>query len=152
MAHADGILFTCSAFGPAIEAAAQRLPIPVFKPNQGMFDAALSSGRRIGMLATFGPSIATMEAEFYDAANGTGATLQTLLVHDALDALKSGDAETHNRLVAERSHELADCDAIMLAHFSTSRAKTTVEDKLGRPVLTSPDAAVHALRHAIEGR
>lgn len=152
LAGADGILFTCSAFGPAIEAAAARLPLPVYKPNQAMFDAALTEGRRIGMLATFGPSVATMEAEFEEAARGSGATLKTVLVDHALAALKGGGAETHNRLVAERAPELADCDAIMLAHFSTSRAKVAVETRIGRTVLTSPTAAVQALRKAIAGR
>jgi Asp/Glu/hydantoin racemase len=152
LAGADAILFTCSAFGPAIEKAAERLPVPVFKPNQAMFDAALAQGLRIGMLATFAPSVATMEAEFREAARGTDATLETVLVDHALTALKSGDTETHNRLVAEHAPRLAHCDAIMLAHFSTSRAKRVVEAKLGRPVLTSPAAAVDAVRRAVQGR
>jgi Asp/Glu/hydantoin racemase len=149
---ADGILFTCSAFGPAIEEAAKRLPVPVLKPNEAMFAQALSAGKRIGMLATFAPAIATMEAEFREAAVGSDARLETILVEGAIEALRAGDTETHNRLVAERASELADCDAIMLAQFSTSRAKATVEQALGRSVLTSPSAAVNALRDRLNRR
>lgn len=149
MAEADGILFTCSAFGPAIERAAARLPVPVLKPNEAMFDRALEQGDRIGMVATFQPSIATMEAEFAEACERAGrsrASLRTVLASGAIEALKAGDAETHNRAVAESASGLADCDAIMLAHFSTSRARQAVQEQLSVPVLTAPDAAVLALK------
>lgn len=148
---AAGILYTCSAFGPAIDAVAQSLPVPVLKPNEAMFRAALMQGRNIGMLATFGPSVASMEAEFEAERQilGIDATLRTILVEPAMAALKSGDTATHNRLLAERAPDLGDCDAIMLAHFSTSRARDTVAAVVTCPVLSSPDAAVTALRDRI---
>ena len=69
----------------------------------------------------------------------------------ARDALNTGDAETHNRLLAERVCELAGCDAVMLAHFSTSRAARAVQAKVSVPVLTAPEAAVAKLRGLVAG-
>lgn len=148
---ADGILVTCSAFGPAIEHMGRELSIPVLKPNDAMFQAALARGKTIGMLATFAPSVLTMTQEFEDfvRASGSHASLRTIVVDGAMDALRQGDATTHNALVAARAPELADCDAIMLAHFSTSRAFELTRAAVSVPVLTSPDSAVDQMRARI---
>ena len=73
----EALLFTCSAFGPAIEAAAARSGVPTFKPNEAMFDAALAVAPadavlRIGLLATFEPSIESMAQELQARASGRG--------------------------------------------------------------------------------
>lgn len=150
---ADGILVTCSAFGPAIERLADLLPVPVVKPNESMFAAALLHGPRIGMLATFGPSIMTMEKEFREVAQKScpQARLATVLVEGAIESLRAGDAETHNRLVAARARELEDMDAVMLAHFSTSVAAASVAASIKAPVLTAPGSAVAHMRKLVEG-
>jgi Asp/Glu/hydantoin racemase len=150
---ADGILVTCSAFGPAIDRLTEALPVPVLKPNEAMFQAALAQGQRVGMLATFAPSIGTMTDEFgeFVARNGRPASLTTVLVDDAIALLKGGDVESHNRLVAARAPELAGYDSIMLAHFSTSRAAESVRRVVDVPVLTAPDAAVDRMRAMVEG-
>jgi aspartate/glutamate racemase len=150
---AEAILVTCSAFGPAIERMARELPVPVLKPNEAMFREAIGRGRRIGMLATFAPSVLTMTQEFeqFVGEAGAKATLETIVVEGAMDALRKGDAATHNTLIAARARELAHCDAIMLAHFSTSRALADVTAAVGTPVLTAPDAAVDRIRSAIGG-
>jgi len=150
---ANAILFTCSAFGPAIERAARRLSIPVLKPNEAMFEAAMSYGQRIGMLTTFAPSVASMQAEFDEAASGRHPRprLTTLVVAGAMQALRDGDVATHNRMLAEKVVELGPCDAVMLAQFSTSRAADDVRAKVRVPVLTAPDAAVAKLRGLVTG-
>jgi len=142
---AAGILFTCSAFGEAIEEAASVAKVPVLKPNEAMFDAALAAGKRLGMLATFGPSVAGMEAEFQGIA-GENATVETFCVPGAMKALQSGDAAEHDQLLAIAAPRFADYDAVMLAHFSTSRAAAAVRAAVRCPVLTAPGAAVTKLK------
>lgn len=141
---ADGVLFTCSAFGEAIERAADELPVPVLKPNEAMFRQALNVGGRVGMIATFAPAVAGMEAEFHEEAARVGQTaeLKTYVVPEAMEALRDGREQDHNDLVATAAASITDCAALMLAHFSTSRAAETVGNTASTTVLTSPDAAV----------
>ncbi len=108
----------------------------------------MKKGRRIGMLATFRPAVASMEDEFTTMARKAFAevTIRTVLVEEALAALQRGDAEMHDSLLAEAVFQLRDCDAIMLAHFSTSRAAAAVSRAVRQPVLTAPQCAVEALR------
>jgi Asp/Glu/hydantoin racemase len=151
---ADGILFTCSAFGEAIEAAAARLPIPVLKPNEAMFEAAMAIGGRIAMLATFAPSVGSMEDEFRDMAT-TGqsrSTIETYCVPGAMAALRGSNSAEHDHLIAQAAPRFADCDAVLLAHFSTARAAPAVMAVLDRPVLTSPGSAVVKLKGIIADR
>lgn len=146
---ADAILFTCSAFGTAIEAAAAaHASIPVLKPNEAMFEEAMKMGARIGMIATFEPSIPSMAREFEKmaAATGSSAKLETACVPDAMAALRSGDAETHNRLVAGAVDQLSETDVLLLAQFSTAQARIAVEKRYSKPILTSPGSAVRKLR------
>jgi len=149
---ASGILYTCSAFGPAIEVAKRAVPIPVLKPNEAMFDDALARGRKLGMLATFAPSVQSMEQEFATMAarRGIEATLRTFCVPNAMQVLREGRGDEHDRLLAEAAPAFADCDALLLAHFSTSRAFDAVRTRMSIPVLTSPRSAVLALRAALK--
>jgi aspartate/glutamate racemase len=150
---ANGILFTCSAFGRAIEQSARRRDLPILKPNEAMFESALEQGDRIGMLATFGPSVAGMEEEFHELASSRtrpDARIRTICIPEAMSALRAGNTDAHNRLLAEAASQLSDCDAVLLAHFSTARAEQAVRAAVERPVLTSPAAAVIKLRAAIE--
>lgn len=149
---ADGILFTCSAFGPAIEAIARRLALPVLKPNEAMYEEALAYGPRIGMIATFAPAAETMAAEFQDDAARLrpDARLALRLVPEAMTALRDGDLARHNALVAGRAASFANPDALMLAHFSTARAADDCRTATACPVLAAPESAVRKLRRLVE--
>ncbi len=142
------ILFTCSAFGPAIDAVKARLPIPVLRPNEAAFEQALVLGDSIGLVVTFGPSLHALQSELEDmaAAQGRKITVKPVLAEGALAALKSGDGETHDRLTAEACRDLGPLDVLILGQFSLARAAPGLRSLLPVPVLTTPDCAVRTLR------
>ena len=150
---ADGILFTCSAFGPAIEAVAKQHEIPVLKPNEAMFSMALKQGKNIGMLVTFENSIKVMSQEFDAMAKtrNSAATLNVKLVKDTISILKQGRIDEHNRLIADTAKELKDCEALMLAQFSMANAWNAVSEQLDIPILTATDAAAKLMKEKILG-
>lgn len=145
---ANAILFTCSAFGAAIESARAAVSIPVLKPNEAMFDEALEAGQSLGLLSTFAPSIPSMvrELEAEAARRSARIAIRTATVADAMHALQKGDADSHDRLIAEASAGFHDCDVLMLAQFSMARAAPRLPRRAGQRLLTSPQSAVARLK------
>lgn len=147
----SAILFTCSAFGPAIEAVQRDLDIPVHKPNQAAFEEALRRGHRIGLLVTFRASLEALATELEQLAHERGAAVRVrgALVDGALEALQRGDPASHDRLIAAAAEQMADADVIVLGQFSMERARGTMTAELHERVLTTPDCAVAALRRTL---
>lgn len=145
------VLFSCSAFGAAIEAARAQMAIPVLKPYEAMVEAALDAGPRIVALSTFGPTLDELADEVHAVAarRGMTASLRTHVAEGALAKLEAGDADSHDRLVAEAAEGFPDCDALMLAQYSTASAARLIPAAPGRRVLTSPDTAVAWLRRTL---
>jgi hypothetical protein len=147
-ADADAVLFTCSAFGAAIEQARADVDIPVLKPDEAMIERALSLGSRIGGLATFAPTIGSLSLELAAAADALGLTPQITLRHvpGAIEALNDGRDDEHNSLIANAAADMTDVDVLMLAQYSMVRARDAIADVPGRTVLAAPDEAVEKLR------
>ena len=151
----DAILFTCSAFGPAIEAAGFAVGLPTLKPNEAMFEQALEqsakAGGKLGLIATFEASIPSMSAELQQMAQQRGQRidLRTVFVSEAMQDLAEGRATQHHQKVADAARTLAGCDVVMLAQFSMADALPPVQQALSCPVLSSPDCAVLALKRRI---
>jgi aspartate/glutamate racemase len=144
---ADGILFTCSAFGPCIDAVALRHPnVPVLKPNEAMVAEAAALGGRIGLIATFAPTLASMPSEF-----PSHLTLELALADGALAALTAGDGAAHDALIAAAAVRLksAGCQSIALAQFSMARARASCEAACGLRVLTTVDSSVREMRRRL---
>jgi Asp/Glu/hydantoin racemase len=143
---ARAILFTCSAFGPAIEAArAAVAPLPVLKPTEAMLEES-ARYRRVGLIASFGPTLDSLPAEFPEAVAVVPA-----LDGGALAALQAGDPAGHDAAAVASARRLAaeGVEAIVLAQFSLARAAGPVAEATGLPVLTSPGSAVRKLKRLL---
>lgn len=145
---ADAILFTCSAFGPCIEAVAgAHAPMPVLKPNEAMIERAVTMGKKIGLLSTFPPTLVSMPLEF-----PVSVQIVPKLAEGALAALDRGERAAHDRLIVEASKDLRDCDVIALAQFSIASTAPLVAEATGRPVVTTPDSAVEKLMKLLKAK
>lgn len=144
---AQGILFTCSAFGPCIEAVAARRPyMPVLKPNEAMIADLAQVQGVVGLIASFAPTLASMPAEFPPQV-----PLKTALAEGAMAALNAGDGPGHDAAVVAVARHLAaqGCQALALAQFSMARAAAAVTAATGLPVFTTPGSAVGLLRRQL---
>ncbi|MFQ5995694.1 MAG: aspartate/glutamate racemase family protein [Acidiferrobacterales bacterium] len=148
---ANGVLFTCSGFATAIDEAKKAVSIPVLKPDEAMIEEALSTGSRIGALATFRPTIDSLKAELEAAAAERGVSPQIDLRHvpRAMEALRAGKAAEHDAMIARAAEALSAHDVVILAQFSMARARTAIAQVPRRRVLTSPDSAVKRLQELI---
>lgn len=157
----DGILFTCSAFRPAIDRVKADLAIPVVSPNEGAFDEALDicatvpGGGRIAVLLTFAGSLAPLTGEIAAIAQARGQAVPEIVgavAEGALEALQAGDAQTHDRLAGEAAGTIPPVDVVVIGQFSMARALPLVAARRAEPVLTTPHAAVRKLRWLVEER
>jgi hypothetical protein len=159
VAPTRGILFTCSAFRPAIERVKADLTIPVITPNEGAFDEALAQcrgkpgGGRIGLLLTFEGSVAPLEGEIHAMADAIGQQRPIVLpavATGALEALQASDGERHDALSAAAAETLPDVDVIVVGQFSMARAAPLIRARRREPVLTTPQMAARKMRRLVE--
>jgi Asp/Glu/hydantoin racemase len=148
-----GLLFTCSAFGPAIDAVKATVAIPVLKPNEAAFEAALGFGDRLGLVVSFEPSLTSLTEELLEMAAAQNRTISVVpaIAKGALEALKAGNGARHDALVAEAAKGLGGVDAIILGQFSLARSQEATGKLSDRPIITTPQSAVMSLKRKVQG-
>ena len=151
---ANGILYTCSAFGRSIKAAGLLSPIPILRPNEAAVDAALDAGPRVALLATFMPTVGMMAAEVDQRAKERNLTptIEARHVPGALEALQAGRPDEHDALIAKAAAALPPVDALVLAQFSMTRAARAIAAVPGRQVITTPGSAIAKLKGLLAAR
>lgn len=152
-AGADQILVTCSSIGPAVEAAAALVKVPVLRVDQPMADKAIQMGTKIGVVATLSTTLNPTSDLVRRRAivAGKDIELTSKLCEGAFDALMGGKPEIHDEKVAEALKELSQqVDVILLAQASMARvvSQLSEEDKKV-PILTSPELAMAYLKNIL---
>jgi len=146
---ADFILVTCSSIGPAVEAAAGSVKVPVLRVDQPMADLAVRTGRRIGVIATLATTLDPTADLVRRRAVLAGQTIEltTRLCAGAFEALMAGDPAKHDALVGAALQELStQVDVILLAQASMARVVDTLPEAGRRiPILASPPLAIDHL-------
>jgi Asp/Glu/hydantoin racemase len=154
MSRADGIVFSGSTFGPAVEEARKQVQIPVLRIEEAMMDDAAARGGAILIVCTQKRAQPVVRGTLDAAAKRSGKplTVAELWVEGARDALNRGDNDTHDRLIAEQSAAAGDFDQIIFGMMSMAPAKAKMPPELAAKVLTSGEAAVARMRQLLGGR
>jgi len=152
---ADGILLTCSMYG-AVAHAVGELGIPIYAPDDAVFDAALTGGYSTLLLISSGAGpLADSEHRLAQAAVERGIALDigANLSNEAFAATSAGDMDAlysalESTIVAAEGRP----DAILLAQYSLAPVASRLAERFGVPVLSGPHRAATELRAAIENR
>jgi Asp/Glu/hydantoin racemase len=149
LAGADYIMVTCSSIGPAVEAAAKLMGVPVLRVDQPMADKAATTGKRIGVIATLRTTLEPTADLISRRAALAGKQIELIsrLCEGAFEALMSGQPSVHDAKVAAALKELSQqVDVIVLAQASMARVVDTLAAEDTRvPILASPAIAVDYL-------
>jgi len=148
---ADGILFTGSLFGSAVEATRRELSIPVLSAFEALVETACARGTRLGVVTTVPDTLTLIrgDLERHAAANGRQVEIVGRQVEGAMAALQHGDNSRHDALVARAAVDMAHCDAILLGQFSMAPVIRHLPPSVATKTLTSPSAAVIRLRELL---
>ncbi|MFD9903190.1 hypothetical protein [Streptomyces sp. NPDC059063] len=131
---AEGVLLTCSLYGPVAEGF--EAGVPVLAPDAAAFAAALAGGhRRVLVVAAFTAALDDSLARFRAAARAAHSPTEAVG-----QVIAPGDRP-----------EPGDADAVLPAQYSLAPYADAWSADLGLPVYAGPYAAARVLRGAVHG-
>jgi Asp/Glu/hydantoin racemase len=150
--RADGILFSGSTFGPAVDAARKCMRVPVLRAEEAMMEQAVVLGERILLVCTAKRAMPVVRASLDAAVARARAKrmISELWVSGARDAITSGDLATHDRLIAQQVSGAGDFDVIVFGQISMVPARVPLPREIARRIVTGPEATVHRMRALVE--
>lgn len=149
--RAELALITCSSVPMelVVELSAQ-VNIPIVKIDYPMAQQAVRAGRRVGVAATFAPTLGPTRRLLARAAAEAGVDIEIVeeVAPAAYDALLTNDLARHDELLTAAVAHLAaqDVATIVLAQVSMARTLPRLEGITKVPVLTSLRTSLAAVR------
>jgi Asp/Glu/hydantoin racemase len=149
---ADGILFSGTTFGPAVDAARAQLRVPVLRAEEAVMDQAVTRGERILLVCTAKRAMPVVRATLDAAAARAGVKreISELWVAGARDAILGGDMTTHDRLIAQEVAGAGDFDVIVFGQISMVPARVPLPAAIARRIVTGLEATVARMRALVE--
>ncbi len=149
---ADIVFNTCSSVGEVADLGAKQLSVPLFKIDIPMATKAVEMANTVCVLATLpttlGPTVRLVKSRAVEI-NKHVEVLEGL-AEGAFDKFLAGDTETHDQMILDTAVKLADkADVFVLAQASMSRMESTLAEKTGKPVLSSPRLGVMGLKEKL---
>jgi aspartate/glutamate racemase len=148
----DMILLACSTFNYAAELARPMINIPIAQIDRPMMEAAVNTGKRVGLLATLATTVPSSERLLQICAREQGKeiVMTTVLRPEAFEAWGRGDIDTHNSILLEEVDKLSkEVDVIAMAQLSMS-ALAPLLTNTRVPVLNSGDTGFARVRQMLE--
>ncbi|HEX8502903.1 MAG TPA: aspartate/glutamate racemase family protein [Pyrinomonadaceae bacterium] len=150
---AEAAMITCSSVSKEMaEGIAARFEMPVLKIDYPMARRAVRDGGRVGVAATFPPTLGPTRRLLAEAAAEAGTSVEIIeeVAPGAYDALLAGDAERHDELLldAVARLEARGASVVVLAQVSMARVLPKAEGRFRTPVLSSLHTSLEAIRGA----
>ncbi len=149
--RAELALVTCSSI--PVEMVAElgaQVNAPIVKIDYPMAQQAVRAGRRVGVAATFPPTLGPTRRLIERAAAEAGTDVEIVeeVAPAAYDALLTNDLARHDELLTAAVEHLAaqDVSTIVLAQVSMARTLARLEGRITVPVLSSLHTSLAAVR------
>jgi aspartate/glutamate racemase len=151
---AELAMVTCSSVSrEVVEELSSELNFPILKIDYPMAREAVKTGKKIGVAATFAPTLIPTSQLLKEAAAEARTEIEIIqeISPEAYTALLSGDTATHDEklLAAIERLEKQGVDVIVLAQVSMARVLPPATERANVPVLTSLQTSLDAIRDAL---
>jgi Asp/Glu/hydantoin racemase len=159
---ADGVLLTCSMYGPVARLASQLWDRPVAGADEAMYGrVAAERPSRVAVLGSLEAAVADSAERLREALEergadpwppgaGPGTEVLGVLCHGAAAAAKAGDRDALLASLRSAAEPLAGkVDVFLLGQYSLTGAHAELQSALGVPVWSPPQVAAEVLRRRL---